>query len=157
MLRFVRTPSIIVAVAKAVASQRTQRTLLETAPEADHQAIGGVERDHRALQDQVRVLKLQVEADFIVKLSVSMAASKWSVRHAAWILYRFAKSSELKSTGFYRIHNKNYAGAVVNLFEMVLARRPEDVVQGRKTSKWESRWRLGIWLGKTEVSGRRCV
>ena len=42
----------IVAVAKAVASQRTQRTLLETAPEADHQAIGGVERYHRALQDQ---------------------------------------------------------------------------------------------------------
>ena len=40
----------------------------------------------------------------------------------------------------------------MNLFEMVLARRPEDVVQGRKTSKWESRWRLGIWLGKTEVS-----
>ena len=40
---------------------------------------------------------------------------------------------------------------------MVLARRPEDVVQGRKTSKWVSRWRLGIWLGKTEVSDERLL
>ncbi len=32
----------IVALAREVTKQRQQRTLLETAPEADHQAIGGV-------------------------------------------------------------------------------------------------------------------
>ena len=40
----------------------------------------------------------------------------------------------------------------MNLFETVLARRAEDVLEGRKTSKWDSRWRVGVWLGKTEVS-----
>ena len=57
-------------------------------------------------------------------------------------MYRFAKSSELKSTGFYRIHNKNYAGAVVNLFEMVAARRPEDVV---KDERHQSGNHVGDW------------
>ena len=140
------------ALAREVSKQRPQRTLLETAPEVDHQAIGGVERYHSVMQDQIRALKLQVEVDFNMKLNVAVAAAKWLVRHAAWIQHRFSNSSELKTTGFFRVHNKNYAGAIVNLFEMVLARRPEEVSHGRKTSKWDSRWRLGIWLGKTEIS-----
>ena len=46
---------------------------------------------------------------------------------------------------------------MVNLFETVLARRAEDVLERRKTSKWDSRWRVGVWLGKTEVSDERLL
>ncbi len=46
----------IVAIAHEVKRLRTHRTLVETTPEADHQAIGSVERFHRILQDQLRAL-----------------------------------------------------------------------------------------------------
>ncbi len=46
---------------------------------------------------------------------------------------------------------------MVNLFETVLARRAEEVVAGRPTSKWESRWKMGTWLGKTEISDERLI
>ena len=100
----------IVARAREVTKQRQQRTLVETAPEADHQAIRGVERYHRALQDQARALKLQVEVDFNVKLNVAVAAAKWLVRHAAWIQHRFAISSELKTTAFSEFATRTMLG-----------------------------------------------
>ncbi len=46
---------------------------------------------------------------------------------------------------------------MVNLFETVLARRAGDVVESRRTSKWESRWKMGIWFGKTELSDEHLV
>ena len=51
----------IVAFAQEIRQLCAQRTLVEATPEADHQAIGGVERFHRTMQDHLRDLKLQVE------------------------------------------------------------------------------------------------
>ena len=35
--------------------------------------------------------------------------------------------------------------------------RAEEVVAGRRISKWDSRWKMGTWLGKTEVSDERLI
>ncbi len=104
------------------------------------------------MQDQLRALKLQVELNLEILLKSDMATTKWLVRHASCIICRFAVSKALKRTAYFRVFNKNHSGTMVNLFETVLARRAEDVLEGRKTSKWDSRLCVGAWLGKTEVS-----
>ena len=76
----------IVAVVQEIRKLRTQKTLVEATPEADHQAIGGVERFHRTMQDQLRALKLQVELNLEISLKADMATTKWLVRHASWII-----------------------------------------------------------------------
>ncbi len=105
----------------------------------------------------MRALKLQVEKNLDIKLKAEAATATWLGRHASWIIYRFAMSKIKKSTAHFRAHHKNYSGTMVNLFETVLARRAEDVVESRRTSKWESRWKMGIWLGKTELSDEHLV
>ena len=113
--------------------------------------MGGVERFRRILQDQMRALKLQTERNLNITMKAEAATTKWLVRHASWIIYRFAVNRFYKSTAYFRVHGKNYSGTMVHLFETVLARRAEDAQEGRKASKWDSRWRIGVWLGKTEV------
>lgn len=48
------------------------------------------------------------------------------------------------------MHGKDYVGDLACFGEGVLARLSEDVVAGRRTSKRENRWRLAMWLGRTE-------
>ena len=155
----IRTDSehAIVALAREVKRLHPRDVVLEVAPEADHQAVGGVERFHRILQDQVRALKFQAEKNLGLTLKSDAATTKWLVRHASWIIFRFLTSKTLKSTGYYRVYHKNYSGTMVNLFETVLARRAEEVVAGRRTSKWDSRWKMGTWLGKMEVSDEHLI
>ena len=141
----------IVALAQQARKLREYKTLIETTPEADHQAIGGFERFHRTMQDQTRALRRQAEANLQMTLKAEMATTKWLVRHASWIMYRFGINRFYKSTAYFRVHGKNYSGTMVHLSETVLARRAEDVREGRKTSKWNTRWRVGVWLGKTEL------
>ena len=119
----------IVAVAQEIRKLRTQKTLVEATPEADHQAIGGVERFHRTMQDQLRALKLQVELNLEILLKADMATTKWLVRHASWIIFRLAQNTTLKSTAYFRVFNKNYSGTMVNLFEMMLTKSVEYMVE----------------------------
>ena len=147
----------ITALAQQVRRQREQKTLVEQAPEADHQAIGGVERFHRVMQDQLRALRMQADIDLNTTLKAEMATTKWLVRHASWVIFRYFVNRACRSTAYFRVYGKNYSGTMVHLFETVLARRAEDVQQGRRTSKWDSRWRVGVWLGKTEMSDEHLV
>ena len=105
----------IMALAQQVRKLREHKTLGETTPEADHEAIGGVERFHRTMQDQLRALKMQAETNLQMTLKADMATTKWLVRHASWIIYRFAVNRFYKSTAYFRVHGKNYSGTMVHL------------------------------------------
>ncbi len=54
----------MVAVAKQMQHKWMSKMILEKAPVASHQSIGGVERYHRMLQDEVRTIKLECEKNF---------------------------------------------------------------------------------------------
>ncbi len=130
----------IVELAQEVKKLRVRKSLLEVAPEADHEAIGGVECLHRVIQDWP---KFQVEKNLSVALRTRMATTTWLVRHTNCIIFRFAMNKNFKTAKHFRLHGKNYSSTMVNLYEAVLAPKPEDVSAGRKTSKWDSRWRVG--------------
>lgn len=109
----------IVAMAHEVKRLREPSTVLEVTPEAGRQAIGGVERFHRILQNQTRALKLQTDKKLNIATNAEAATTKWLVRHDSWIIYRFMPNKTLKSTASYRVHHKNYSGTLVNLLEIV--------------------------------------
>ena len=58
----------------------------------------------------MRALKMQVEMNLGVILKADAATTKWLVRHAAWIIFRFANSKILKSTAYFRVIHKNFSG-----------------------------------------------
>ncbi len=79
------------------------------------------------------------------------------MRHASWLIFRFAVSRELKSTACYRLHGHSYVGTMASMFGRILARQPEDTTGGRKWSKWESRWVAGLWIGKQRQAGHHLI
>jgi len=147
----------MLALAAAVKQARSKETQLESVPIASHQGIGGVERYHCMLQDEVRALRLDAEAALDINIPADGAAATWLIRHAAWILNRFALNREQHSTFYYRLKGRSYRGPLVKIFEAVVARRPQDVQCGRKTSKWDSRWYDGLWLGRSDASEEHLI
>ena len=53
--------NVSLALVARVAAKRPQPTISEQAPVRSHQSLGGVERWHRLLQEQVRTIRLQLE------------------------------------------------------------------------------------------------
>ena len=81
------------------------------------------------MQDQLRALKLQVELNLEILLKADMATTKWLVRRASWIIFRFAQNITLESTAYFRVFNKNCSGPMVNLLEMMLTKSAEAMVE----------------------------
>ncbi len=145
-----------VAVAKQVQHKWMSKMILEKTPVASHQSIGGVERYRRMLQDEVRTIKLECEKNLEMVPS-GAAAATWIVRHASWLIYRYHKNNDLKSTCFARDRGVAYSGSLVGLFESVLARAPGAEERGTGRSKWQTRWIQGVWLGRAEDSDTHIV
>ena len=115
-----------------------------------HQSLGAVERFHRTIQEEIRVLRLEVEkrGKFVVKLEDPLVT--WLVHHAGWLLMRFHVPRPLGHTPFYHVRGANYAGGLAYFGEVVLGRFPDDLsAGGRHASKWASRWQPGVCLGRT--------
>ena len=90
------------AIAKRLKEGRKEVTILEEAPVASPQSIGAAERYHRALQEQCRALRLELEERLGGKtILISTPLASWIVRHASWLIFRYAVSRELKSTAYY--------------------------------------------------------
>ena len=128
----------MVALAKQVHNKWMSKMILEKTPVASHQSAGGVEHYHRMLQDEVRTIKLECEKNLEL-IPSGAAAATWIVRHASWLIYRYHKNKELKSTRFARDGGVAYNGALVELFESVLARVPGAEERGTGRSKWQTR------------------
>ena len=92
-----------------------------------------------------------------IQIASGAKAATWIVRHASWLIYRYHCSTDLKSTCFARDHGRAYSGALVTLFETVLARLPGAEEKGPGRSKWQTRWTQGVWLGRTEDSDANIV
>ncbi|CAE8619652.1 unnamed protein product [Polarella glacialis] len=145
------------AVAERVRALRQKRTLIQETPVRSPQSIGGVSRYQRSLQEQIRALRLQLEESLNSEIDVEDAIVTWIVRHAAWLLARFAPWRD-GAAPYTRHRGAPYRGKVVEFGEYVLAMNPEGYWRGaQRTSKFDSRWLGGVWLGKTEASDERLV
>ena len=148
----------IIALAKSVQQEHKHTILLEQAAVQSHQSMGHVERAHRIIQEQVRVNRLEMEQHLGGKLRLTIGLGSWLVRHAVWQLNRFHVNVDWQNSAYERLQHRSYAGALVPFGEVVLARRQDDPSLGvHRYSKWDSRWRFGVWLGKTDESDQHLV
>ena len=107
--------------ARAVAQQRTARTLLRTTAVGNHQANGGVERWIQSVCGLARTLRADLEGNYGVSVQSGSVLVPWMIRHAGWLLSRYGQDGE-RRTPHQKVHRQAYQGEVVNFGETVWVR-----------------------------------
>ena len=107
------------------------------------------------IQKQVRALRTDVHTRYGVWLSTDRPAWPWLVRHAAWLLDRYAVKATHR-TCYEDAYGAGYRGPLLQFLEACLYRRPKSdsgaMTRGRRAQKADNQWDKGLWLGKDHVS-----
>ena len=123
---------------------------LRTTPVSWKQAHGSVGNLQAQLYGQIRCLKIQVERDFQVKVTVDMPLFAWIVKHAMSLFNNFAVHADGR-TSVQRRWNKKCFAALCVFGEAVNFRLP------LQRNKADPAWTLGMWLGKDFESNEQIV
>ena len=156
-LRCDNEPAAII-IAERVKALLPDVVVLENTPRHDH-AANPAERAIRSVEDQVRVLRLDVEARYGIQVSANMSLWPWIARHAGWLLTR-CKIKGNVCTPYQDAYGTKYSGEM-NIAETVLFRFPYP--EHRRTSgkrtlhKGDSVWERGIWCGRSEDTGEHIL
>ena len=121
-------------------------------PSYSSNSQGSVERLHRTLLGQIRVVKAQVESNYSMTMSTKHCLLPWIVRHAAWTVNRYVIHSD-GYTSFERRWGRNYERAICEFGETLLYLPP----QHKKLPKADLRMQKCIWLGKVSETGENYV
>ena len=117
-------------------------------PSYSSNSQGSVERLHRTLLGQIRVVKAQVESNYSMTMSTKHCLLPWIVRHAAWTVNRYVIHSD-GYTSFERRWGRNYERAICEFGETLLYLPP----QHKKLPKADLRMQKCIWLEKVSETG----
>ena len=139
------------ALLKATAAKVGPMTV-GRAPSYSSSSQGSVERLHRTLLGQVRVVKAPVESNYSMTMSTKHCLLPWIVRHAAWTVNRYVIHSD-GCTRFERRWGRNYERAICEFGETLLYLPP----QHKKLPKADLRMQKCIWLGKVSETGENFV
>ena len=139
------------ALLKATASKVGSMTVRHS-PSYSSNSQGSVERLHRTLLGQIRVVKAQVESNYSMTMSTKHCLLPWIVRHAAWTVNRYVIHSD-GYTSFERRWGRNYERAICEFGETLLYLPP----QHKKLPKADLRMQKCIWLGKVSETGENYV
>ena len=93
----------------------------------------------------IRTLLSQVEEMMQRSVPLTHNIFSWMIHHTAWAQSRFRSSSD-KTTPYYRINGSHYHGAIIPFGSAVLVKMPI------LDQKHKSRWKRGIWVGKSEFN-----
>ena len=141
-LRCDNEPAAII-IAERVKALLPGVVVLENTPRHDH-AANPAERAIRSVEDQVRVLRLDVEARYGIQLNANMSLWPWIARHAGWLLTR-CKIKGNGCTPYQDAYGTKYSGEMMNIAETVLFRFPYPDhwrISGKRTlHKGDSVWR----------------
>ena len=109
----------LIALLKMTAATFGGNLAVRQAPAYTSQAQGSMERFHRTLMRQVRALKLQLENNYRIHLTSKHPIMPWMVKHAAYLLNRYAVHSD-GNTSYYRRWNKEHKTPICEFGETVL-------------------------------------
>ena len=139
------------ALLKATAAKVGSMTVRHS-PSYSSNSQGSVERLHRTLLGQIRVVKAQVESNYSMTMSTKHCLLPWIVRHAAWAVNRYVIDSD-GYTSFERRWGRNYERAICEFGETLLYPPP----QHKKLPKADLRTQKCIWLGQVSETGENHV
>ena len=133
----------LIALLKTTAQAMGSNIAVRQAPTYTPQAQGSVERFHRTLMGQVRAIKLQLENNYNIHLTSKHPIMPWVIRHAAYLLNRYAVHSD-GNTSYYRRWRKERKTPICEFGETVLYLLPT----AKSMPKMEAKFLPAIWLGK---------
>ena len=103
------------------------------------------ERSVQQVEDLVRTYKSAIEARMNAKLPSNHPLVHWLVEHSARTYNKYAVTPE-GVTPYAYLHGKNPNEKLVEMGEKVMWHVPK-----RLRAKLDLRWRLGTYLGRSEV------
>ena len=134
---------VLMALLKATAVSLGSNISVRQASAYSSQSQGSVERFHRTLMGQVRTLKTQLQNNYHVHLTSQHPIMPWLVRHAAYLLTRYATHSD-GNRSYFRRWQREHKAPLCEFGETVQYMVP--TVKG--LPKLEPRFFESIWLGK---------
>ncbi len=141
-------------VACMVRDSRPQETVLLNTPVGSSASAGGIERCNYEVEKQIRTLRSRFEEVYKQPLHLEHVALPWLVRHAAWQITHYQVKSDGR-TPYERLRGgRPYNGQVAEFGEIVHYRDP---TKASEQPKLDSRWTLGVWLGKSLASDEHFV
>ena len=113
----------LIALLKATATAMGSNIAVRQSPAYTSQAQGSVEHFHRTWMGQVRAFKLQLENNYSTRLTSKHPIMPWMVKHAAYLLNRYAIHADGNTT-YYRRWNKEHKTPICEIGETVLHMLP---------------------------------
>ena len=127
-------------------------TVVELSKAYDSKSNGRAEGTVRRLEEQVRTMKLALDAALGIELEVLHPVFEWLVEHAADILTKCSVGKDGR-TPYERIKGKRYHGLMLEFGSAVRVK-----FQGKtQGGLMKERWGSGIWLGKRWSSDEHLV
>ena len=140
-------------LADEVRARRAHNTVVLHTPRGSSASAGGIERANREVADQARTLRSRTEEVYGIRVDTYHKLVPWLVRHAGWLITHFQVKSDGK-TPFERLRRRPYHGEVVEFAETVHYKEPP---REPNSNKFDDRWFVGIWLGKSLASDEHYV
>ena len=134
---------VLMALLKATAVSLGSNISVRQASAYSSQSQGSVERFHRTLMGQVRTRKTRLQNNHRTHLTSQRPIMPWLVRHAAYLLTRYAVRSD-GNTSYFRGRQREHKAPLCEFGETVQYMVP--TVKG--IPKLEPRFFEGIWPGK---------
>ena len=110
-------------------------------PSYSSNSQGSVERLHRTLLGQIRVVKAQVESNYSMTMSIKYCLLPSIVRHAAWTVNRYVIHSD-GYTSFERCWGRNYERAICEFGKTLLYLPPQHKKLPKADLRMRNRRRL---------------
>ena len=141
--------SLLKTTARTIGSNITVRQ----SPAYSSQSQGSIERFHRTLFNQVRTLTAQLKSNYkLNNISINHPIMPWVIRHAAYLLDRYAIHNDGKTSCFRR-WNKEHKTPLCEFGETIQYM----VAHHKKMPKLESRFYKGMWLGKGTMTSESII
>ena len=122
-------------------------------PAYSSQSQGSIERLHRTLFGQVRILKEQIRQCYDISITMKHPITPWVIKHSAFLINTYLIHSD-GHTSYFRRWKSDNKTPICEFGEIILY-----MVAGasKHQPKLENRFFKGIWLGKDTTSGESYI
>ena len=135
--------SLKIALQKMRGAHGLSTTLLSSVPH-DHESNGLAERAVQTVRRHANCILDEVRVKTELPLSHEHPLMSWAMRHSAWLLNRFHRSSATGKTPYEFMTGQPYRGELVPFASTIMVKRL------RPKRKGDRLWTFGVFLGKTE-------
>ena len=129
-------------------------------PRYSSASLGAVGKAQHGIQRQVRALKTDIHLRSSLWILPDCTAWPWMVRHAAWLLDRFALQTN-RSSAFDNACGVRFRGPILRFGEFCWFRHPTSasgrMAHNRRAAKADNAWEHGVWLGRAHSSNEQLI